>query len=154
MTSHREEALKLIGQCAAGGKRTGEALRLFQAGEFGKAFLVAKRQIEEQSVATFAITLDVRTMEFAVTTTDEVASFNGTPFVPTLCSVRIVNGKIVSIGLDKLDENGWGIDDPAGEDGAELNVSYGGAEIVSPGRAKLPQVARAALAAIEKEIGR
>jgi hypothetical protein len=103
-------------------------------------------------MTNFAITMDDRTMEFVVTTTEKVISFRGTSFVPNFCTAKIESGKVVSVGLDRLDENGWGIDDPAGPDGAELNVSYGGGEIVSPGRAKLPQVARDALAAIEKVI--
>lgn len=103
-------------------------------------------------MSKFQIARDDRTIEFTVTTTEEVTSFRGTPFVPTLCTATISKGKILSVGLDKLDEYGYGIDDPAGPDGAELNVSYGGGEIVSPARAKLPQVAREALAAIEKAI--
>jgi hypothetical protein len=103
-------------------------------------------------MTSFELTRDARTVEFVVTTTEQVTSFRGTSFVPNFCTAQIANGKVLSVGLDRLDENGWGIDDPAGPDGAELNVGYGGGEIVSPGRANLPKVARDALAAIEKAI--
>jgi hypothetical protein len=100
----------------------------------------------------FELTRNERTMEFVVTTTEHVTSFRGTSFVPNFCAARIANDRVLSVSLDRLDENGWGIDDPAGPDGAELSVGYGGGELVSPGRAKLPQVARDALAEIEKAI--
>jgi hypothetical protein len=106
----------------------------------------------ETAMTDLGLTRDDRTMTFVVTTTEKVTSFRGTSFVPNFCTAKIESGKVVSVGLDRLDENGWGIDDPAGPDGAELNVSYSGGEIVGPTRANLPQVARDALAAIEKAI--
>lgn len=105
-------------------------------------------------MTTFAITGDERTIEFKVTGAGKVRSFNGTWFAPNYCLARIHNGEIISIGLDKTDRSGYGVQDPNGPDGAELNVSYGGGELVGPARDTLPQVARDAIAAIEKEIRR
>jgi hypothetical protein len=96
------------------------------------------------------ITRDERTVEFTITTTDQVASFRGTTFTPNQASATIHSGKILSINLAKLDEHGYGIDDPAGPDGAELNVSFGGGEITAASRIKLPELARDVLTAIEK----
>jgi hypothetical protein len=96
---------------------------------------------------SFQITRDERSLEFAIKTTEKVASFHGTAFIPNSCAVKIFKGQIVSIMLDQLDENGYGLDDPAGPEGAELNVGYGGDELLQPG--ELPEIVQQALAAIK-----
>lgn len=99
-------------------------------------------------MTTFAITRDERTIEFEVTAGGKVRSFNGTWFAPNYCLARIYNGEIVSIGLDKTDKSGYGVQDPSGPDGAELNVSYGGGELAAEHVAELPTVAQDAIAAV------
>jgi hypothetical protein len=98
---------------------------------------------------SFETVRDERTFDFKVTTSLTVTSHWGTSFVPNHCDAKVSNGKVVSVTLDRLDENGWGVDDPAGPYGAELNTSFGGGQIVSPLRAKLPEIARQALTTVE-----
>lgn len=97
---------------------------------------------------------DKRTIDLKVTTDDEVTSFRGTPFVPNHATVQISGTQIISIILERLDEYGYGTDDPAGPDGAELNASFGGGEFLPEHRSKLPTVAQDALAEIEGLIKR
>lgn len=93
--------------------------------------------------SSFDLTRDHRTLNFRIATTERVTSYRGTEFVPNHCDSIVEHGKVITLNLSKLDENGWGIDDPAGPDGAELNASF------SPERADLPKVAQDALDAIK-----
>lgn len=98
---------------------------------------------------TFTLASRRTELEFTIETTDKVTSYRGTEFVPNWCEVKVYGGEIVSVNLSRLDENGWGIDDPAGPDGAELNVSFGGGQIEGDAIDALPKVAQEALAAIK-----
>lgn len=99
-------------------------------------------------MTTFEATGDERTIEFKVTTTEKVTSFNGTLFAPNYCLARIRNGDIITVGLDKMDRSGFGVQDPNGPDGAELNVSFGGGELTAENLAKLPKIVQDAITAI------
>jgi hypothetical protein len=102
-------------------------------------------------MTNFRITRQELTIVFAVQTTDEVVTYRGTTsFTPNYCRVRAEDGKIISISLDKLDENGWGIDDPAGPDGAQLNASFGGGELMPSYLPKLPKIVRNVLTEVQK----
>lgn len=103
-------------------------------------------------MTTFRIIRREFKLEFAIKTTAKVTSYEGTAFVPNHCETTVYDGQIIAFTLSRLDGNGWGIDDPAGPDGAELYVSYAGGEIDSEGRARLPKVAQEALAEIEGAI--
>ena len=104
-------------------------------------------------MTTFKLTRDERTLEFRLKTNAKVESYRGTKFVPNHLTVSISGTEVISLMLDLLDEYGYGIDDPAGPDGAELFASYGGGEFLPEYRAKLPKVAQDALAEIEGMIG-
>lgn len=99
-------------------------------------------------MTTFTITGDERTIEFKITTTEKVTSFNGTRFAPNYCQARIHDGEIITVGLDKMDRSGYGVQDPNGPDGAELNVSYGGGELADDYLTKLPKIVQDAITAI------
>lgn len=101
---------------------------------------VTAAQTAEAAAAAFRVTRDERTIEFAVSTDLEAVTRHGTAFVPNHCSARVYGGKVVSIGLDRLDKNGWGIDDPDGPVGAELNASYSTSEYVTNSN-HLPDIA-------------
>ena len=103
-------------------------------------------------MSTFKTIRRELTLEFKVTTTAKVPSFNGTRFAPNRVDARVVDGRIVSLTLERLDGNGWIDEDPDGPDGAVLSVSYAGSEIGDNGRTDLPKVAQDALAEIEKAI--
>jgi hypothetical protein len=100
-------------------------------------------------MSDLALTHHDVTLEFTVTTTDKVVSFGGTEFVPNHCDAKASHGKILFVNLSQLDEYGYGVDDPAGPDGAELNVSYGGGQLEGDAVTSLPEVAREALTAIK-----
>jgi hypothetical protein len=101
-------------------------------------------------MTNFRITRQELTIEFAVQTTDEAVTYSGTFFAPNHCRVRAEGGRIISVSLDRLDENGWGIDDPDGPDGAELNASFGGGQLMPSYLPRLPKVVRDALAEAQK----
>lgn len=98
-------------------------------------------------MTTFRVISHRTVIEFSIETADRVTSFGGTDFVPNHCRARIQDGEIVSISLEKLDENGWGIDDPAGPDGEELAASFSGPEITGQPPHATPRVAQDALKA-------
>jgi len=103
-------------------------------------------------MATFTTTRREMTIEFAVKTTAKATTYSGTAFVPNHCDAKVYGDEIVSLTLSKLDENGWGMDDPSGPDGAELHADFGGGEFLAENRAKLPKIAQDALAEVEKAI--
>jgi len=98
---------------------------------------------------TFTLASRRTELEFTIETADTVTSYRGTEFIPNWCEVKVYGGQIASVTLSRLDENRWGIDDPAGPDGAELNVSFGGGEIADDAIGALPKVAQEALAAVK-----
>lgn len=95
---------------------------------------------------------DERVVEFTVTTKLQVTSYRGTDFTPNHCQARVFNGEIVSVSLALHDENGWGVDDPAGPHGAELAADFGGGQFLQKNRASLPKIAQQALVAVETAI--
>lgn len=103
-------------------------------------------------MTTFDVTSDKRSIEFVVTTTDKIDTYRGTPFSPNRCNASILDGKIASLEMGLVDSNGWGVDDPAGPDGAEMWANFGGGELSAEQRSKLPTLAREALDAVEAAI--
>lgn len=104
----------------------------------------------------FTVTRRETMLAFTVTTTERVTSHRGTEFVPNHCRAKISHGEIVSLTLSKLDENGRGIDDPAGPYGAELHADFGGGQLGDSARrfgSEIPvkslRIVREALAAIK-----
>jgi hypothetical protein len=89
---------------------------------------------------------DERNVEFEVSGVTVVTSYSGTQFVPNYAHAKVINGRVVSISVSKMDKNGWGIDDPAGPDGAELHADFGGGEFDSP--ESLPALVREILTAV------
>jgi hypothetical protein len=98
---------------------------------------------------TFTLASRRTEMEFTVETADKVTTYSGTEFVPNWCEAKVYGGQIASVSLSRLDENKWGIDDPAGPDGAELHADFGGGELDDDAIDALPKVAQEALAAIK-----
>lgn len=103
-------------------------------------------------MATFDVTSDERSIEFVMTTTDKIRTYRGTLFSPNCCKVRIEAGKVTSMQMGLVDANGWGIDDPAGPDGAEMWADFGGGELDAQRRSKLPTLVKEALGAVETVI--
>jgi hypothetical protein len=98
---------------------------------------------------TFTLASRRTELEFTVETADKVTTYSGTEFVPNWCEVNVYGGQVTSVSLSRLDENKWGIDDPAGPDGAELHADFGGVEFDDDAINALPKVAQEALAAIK-----
>lgn len=111
--------------------------------------LAALQAKAERAPVGITVTRDERTVELSITTTEEVTSFRGTAFVPNHARVRLSFGEVVSVSLERVTDQGWGIDDPAGPDGAELDVDFAGGELAADRRAQLPKVAQDILAHIE-----
>jgi hypothetical protein len=102
-------------------------------------------------MSVLALTAHEQTLQFRVRgTSAHVTSFRGTQFVPNRCDVRIHDGQVISVSLDRVDANGWRIEDPNGPDGAKLSVSYGGGEFLPEARTKLPALAQKVLTEIEE----
>lgn len=93
-------------------------------------------------MAEFKVKRDHRTLILRVQTDERVTSYGGTSFVPNHCEAMIDLGRIITLNLSQLDENGWGVDDPAGPEGAELHASF------YPGYSGLPEIAREAFKTI------